>query len=82
MIEIREVIRRWQAQQGLCETARETGLDRKTVRRYFAALDELGATRDCVIDDDLVQRVDALMQVREAQEPSVERLQLLGQREH
>jgi response regulator of citrate/malate metabolism len=47
MIEIREVIRRWQAEQGLRETAREVGLDRKTVRRYFAALDELGATRDC-----------------------------------
>src|SRR3954462_6187937 len=34
MIEVREVIRRWQAKQSLREVARETGLDRKTVRRY------------------------------------------------
>src|SRR5262245_13389474 len=59
MIEIREVIRRWLAQQGLRETAREVGLDRKTVRRYFAALDELGVARDSTLDDTLVQSVGA-----------------------
>lgn len=80
MIEIREVIRRWQARQGLRETARDVGLDRKTVRRYVTALEELGATRDCELDDELVQRVGALVQAREAQEPSIERLQLIEHR--
>lgn len=82
MIEIREVIRRWQAQQKLREAARETGLDRKTVRRYFAALDELGASRDGELDDELVQRAGALVQqARDAQEPSVERALLSEHRE-
>jgi transposase len=81
MIEIREVIRRWQARQGQRETARETGLDRKTVRRYVDAIVELGVARDRVLDDELVQRVSALVQAHEAREPSVERLQLLEHRE-
>jgi len=81
MIEIREVIRRWQAQQKLRQTAREVGLDRKTVRRYFAALEELGATRDSELDEPLVQRVGALVQSREAAEPSIERLRLLEHRD-
>ena len=81
MIEIREVIRRWQARQGLRETARETGLDRKTVRRYVEALTELGATRDSVLDDALVQRVGALVQAHDAHEPSVERTKLMEHRE-
>jgi transposase len=34
MQEVREVLRRWQAKQGIRQIARETGLDRKTVRRY------------------------------------------------
>ncbi|MGA7745059.1 MAG: hypothetical protein WBP56_17775 [Polyangia bacterium] len=35
MIEIKEVLRRWQAAQSLHQIARETALDRKTVRRYL-----------------------------------------------
>jgi transposase len=35
MQDVREVLRRWQARQGIRQIARETGLDRKTVRRYL-----------------------------------------------
>ncbi|HET6334020.1 MAG TPA: IS21 family transposase [Polyangiales bacterium] len=81
MIEIREVIRRWQAQQSLREVARETGLDRKTVRRYVAALEEQGVARDAVLDDALVHEVGKHVQAREQQEPSVERSLLLEHRD-
>lgn len=40
MIEVKEVLRRHAAGQGLRKIARETGLDRKTVRRYVAAAGE------------------------------------------
>jgi transposase len=81
MIEIREVIRRWQARQSLREMARETGLDRKTVRRYVAALEEQGVAPDAVLDDGLVHEVSKHVQARELQEPSVERLLLLEHRD-
>jgi transposase len=42
MIEVKEVLRRREAGQGLREIARETGIDRKTVRRYVRAADEAG----------------------------------------
>jgi transposase len=81
MIEVREVIRRWQAEQGLREIARETGLDRKTVRRYVEALDELGVAREAEFDDALVQAVGQRIQARAVLEPSVERSQLLEHRD-
>ena len=40
MIEVKEVLRRREAGQALREIARETGLDRKTVRRYVEAAGE------------------------------------------
>ncbi|MDD9942919.1 MAG: IS21 family transposase [Myxococcales bacterium] len=57
MIEVKEVLRRREAGQGLREIARETGLDRKTVRRYVAAADEAGADEASV--QEVVQRVQA-----------------------
>jgi len=38
MIEIKEVLRRWQAEQSDRRIHRETGIDRKTVRRYVRQL--------------------------------------------
>ena len=81
MIEIREVIRRWQAQQKLREIARETGLDRKTVRRYVAALEALGGAQDAPLDDALVHEVGKRVQAREQPDPSVERTRLLEHRD-
>lgn len=76
MVEVREVVRRWQAQQSLREVARETGLDRKTVRRYFAALEALGVGRDVEVDDVLVHQVASRVQTRAVPEPSAERVVL------
>jgi transposase len=73
MIEVREVVRRWKAQHALREIARETGLDRKTVRRYIEVLEQLGVARDVEIDDGLVHQVASRVQVRAVPEPSVER---------
>lgn len=81
MIEVREVVRRWQAQQSLREVARETGLDRKTVRRYFGALEEFGVGRDVEIDDALVHQVASRVQARAVPEPSAERVVLMEHRD-
>ena len=81
MTEVREVIRRWQAEQGMREMARETRLDRKTVRRYVEALKELGVARDAVLDDALVHEVGKRVQSRSMPELSVERAQLMAHRE-
>ena len=81
MIEVREVIRRWKAKQGLREMSRETGLDRKTVRRYVEVLAELGVARDVELDDALVHEVGKRVQVRGVLEPSTERVLLTEHRD-
>ena len=63
------------------EMARETRLDRKTVRRYVEALKELGVARDAVLDDALVHEVGKRVQSRSMPELSVERAQLMAHRE-
>ena len=45
-VEIGEVIRRCQAGEGLREIASGTGLSRITVRKYVAAAQELGLSRE------------------------------------
>ena len=64
MIEIKEVLRRWSAQQSLHQIARETGLDRKTVRRYVQAAESLGLERDKELDDARVHAVAERVQAR------------------
>ena len=81
MIEVREVVRRWKAHQGLREIARETALDRKTVRRYVESLEALGVDRDVELDDALVHQVASRVQTRAVPEPSTERLLLMEHRE-
>jgi transposase len=80
MNEVREVIRRWQVDQSLRAVARETGLDRKTVRRYIEVLRELGVAPDVALDDALVHEVSKRI-LRATQEPSVERMLLLEHRD-
>ena len=48
MIEVKEVLRRREAGQGLREIARDTGLDRKTVRRYVQAATDRSADEEAV----------------------------------
>lgn len=46
--EVREVLRLWLRGEGLRSTERLAGLDRKTVRRYVSAAEELGLVRGMV----------------------------------
>lgn len=81
MIEVREVLRRWRAGQALREMARDTGLDRKTVRRYVEAATTLGVPRDGELGDEDVHAVAQCVMDRPAPEPSEERLALAPHRE-
>ncbi len=45
MFEVREVLRLWLGGEGVRSTERLAGVDRKTVRRYLAAAEELGLVR-------------------------------------
>lgn len=64
MIDIKEVLRRWSARQSLHQIARETGLDRKTVRRYVQAAESLELERGREFDDACVQEVAERVQAR------------------
>lgn len=64
MIEIKEVLRRWSAQQSLHQIARETGLDRKTVRRYVQAAESLAIERNEALEDAHVHAVAERVQAR------------------
>lgn len=81
MTDVREVLRRRHAGQGVREIARETGTDRKTVRRYVAAAEELGLTRESVLDDATVHEVARRVQQRPVMELSEERKLLETHRE-
>jgi transposase len=77
MIEIREVLRRWQAGQSLREIAREGCVDRKTARRYLQAAVECGIVQDAAISDVDVQSIAERVQSRPVASPSAERERLL-----
>ena len=42
MVELREIVRRWQGGDGVRAIARGTGLDRKTIAEYLRALQAVG----------------------------------------
>jgi hypothetical protein len=46
VFEVREVLRLWLRGEGVRATERLAGLDRKTIRRYVSAAEELGLVRD------------------------------------
>jgi len=77
MNEIKEVLRRWKAQQGKREIARGTGLDRKTVRRYIDAAERCRLSREDELSDADVHLVAQRVQDRPAPEPSEQRELLL-----
>ena len=78
MIEVKEVLRRREAGQALREIARETGLDRKTVRRYVEAAGETDGEVDTEV---VVQQVVQAVQVRAPQPPSEPRGRIDAHRE-
>src|SRR5689334_17300058 len=45
MVEVREIVRRWLAGDGIRAIARSTGMDRKTVRAYVRAVVASGIAR-------------------------------------
>jgi propanediol dehydratase small subunit len=62
VIEIREILRRWQSGDGYRTVAAEVGADRKTVRRYVEAACRHGLSRDPdsrTLDDALLADVIA-----------------------
>jgi hypothetical protein len=42
MVELREIVRRWQAGEGVRAIARGTGMDRKTIAEYLRAAQVVG----------------------------------------
>jgi len=78
MIEVKEVLRRHEAGQGLREIARQTGLDRKTVRRYVRAA---GEADDGLGDAECVQQVVQAVQARPLPSPSEARKLLHAHRD-
>lgn len=62
VIEVREILGRWQRGSGIRTVAAQLGADRKTVRRYVEAAKGRGLSRDAdsrALDDDLLAEVIA-----------------------
>jgi transposase len=72
MIDIKEVLRRWSAKQSLHRIARESGTDRKTVRRYIKAAESCGLQRGGEPTDAEIHEVAQRIQARPLPERSEE----------
>jgi transposase len=81
MIDVREVLRRWQSQQSIKSIARGTRVDRKTVRRYVAAAKALGIEATMELSDGVVHDVAQYVQARPQPSPSEAHQALLSQRQ-
>jgi transposase len=64
MIDVKEVLRRWQAGQSARQIGRDTGTNRKTVSRYIGWAERLGVKRDEELSDEVVQAVAQCVQDR------------------
>lgn len=73
MIDVKEVLRRWQAGQGVRQIAREAGTDRKTVRRYIDAAEGAGLERASNLGDGDIHEVLQRVQSRPLPTPSMVR---------
>ena len=73
MIDVREVLRRWQAGQSARQIARQAMVDRKTVARYIATAEKLELPRDRALDEGDVHEVAQREQARALPDPSAER---------
>ncbi len=72
MVQIKEVLRRWQAGQSARQVARDGVVDRKTALRYIAAATELGLATTSALDDEAIASVAARVQTRPTIDPSDE----------
>nr|MDQ3382180.1 IS21 family transposase [Actinomycetota bacterium] len=50
VVEVREVLRGWLEGAGLRKVAERAGVDRKTARRYVAAAEAAGLSRDAGVE--------------------------------
>lgn len=73
MIDVTEVLRRWQAGHSERKIARNSGLDRKTVSRYIRWATRLGLPQDRALTEHEVHEVAQCVQAREMPVPSAER---------
>lgn len=64
MIDVRELLRRFQAGESARRAARETAADRKTVKRYYEAAAACSVTRTTPLDDELVANIARHVQAR------------------
>jgi transposase len=76
MIDVKEVLRRWQAGQSARQIARDAVVDRKTVARYIATAEKLELPRDRALDDGEVHEVAQREQTRALPDASAERREL------
>jgi transposase len=70
MTDVREVLRRWQAQQSIKSIARGTRIDRKTVRRYIEMAEQIGIEKATELSDAVVHEIAQSVQSRLLPEPS------------
>jgi predicted transcriptional regulator len=68
--EIEGMLNRWTSHQGVRQIARETGIDRKTVRRYIAAAKSCDVPSDQGLTSESVERVAQYVQARSRRAPS------------
>jgi len=81
MIDVKELLRRWAAGHSDRRIARETGSDRKTVRRYAEVAKELALARDRELTDEEIHEVGRRVQARELPVPSQEWQEVAKHRE-
>ena len=70
MTDVKEVLRRWTAGQSVRQIARESGVDRKTVRRYIEAAKGVEQEPATPLDDGAVEEVAQRVQSRPLPPPS------------
>jgi transposase len=76
MIDVREVLRRWQSGQSARQIARSEIADRKTAGRYIEAALACGLGKDAELTDGVVAEVAQRVQARPVAPPSEQRQQL------
>lgn len=72
MIDIKEVLRRWSAEQSIHRIARETGVDRKTVRRYVRAAQSCSLPQGRELTEGEIHEVGQRVQTRPLPDASAE----------
>ena len=70
MVDVKELLRRYQSGERVRRTARECGADRKTVKRYFEAAKKCGVRVGSDLSDEVVAAVAREVQARPAPAPS------------